>query len=426
LNGNYWGIQNMRERSSAHHILANYGTEDVDVIGNWWGEIVEGDRVAFNLLMTELRKNAPQRNIEWIMNQIDIDQFINYMILQMYVSNTDWPHNNMVMWRPRTTNAKWRFILKDLDFGLGIWDMNRPDHNSMRFATENNNDERKLFNALLTQDSFRKTFYGRYAIYMGDHLHIRSTWGIIDSIQKILEPVMEEHLLRWRSPLNLTDGKYRVVVPNEWWRDLNSWRNEVNKMKAWCNSRNTNVYRHLQEHFRLGTIMTLGYEKPNHPVEVFINDIRMRQTLTASYYQGESVELRYRNSGHTKLVWEISQTIASRTVVETFSDTDISFRVPAGCTTIRIRLVEEKQIPTNSNDIRVAPPTGKIFVSQNQIQIFDLQPPSLISIYDTSGKLIHKTTTTENSTLIPINRKGVFIVHIQSKNETYFTQKIVM
>jgi hypothetical protein len=411
LNGNYWGIQNLRERSTEDFVLANYGLaeEEIDVIRNWW-EVKAGDRVAFDQLMNELRKSS-QRNYEWIMNQIDIDEFINFMILQIYISNTDFPHNNIVMWRPRKNNSKWRFILKDLDFGLGTpWGSNAPTHNAMKYNTENNNDERKLLNALLTKDSFRKNFYGRFAVYMGDLLHYHSCSQVIDSIQQILEPAMQDHLTRW--------------MPEKWWRDMNSWRTEGSKMKTWCNARNTEVYKHLQDYFQLGTMMKLVFVNANDlkgTPAVFINGIRIRNFgLDASYFQKETIDLRY--NGKPLFDWEIRKIVNGTTSVETFSQQDISYQIANGCTSLNIKLVNKKEANITSNT-ELFQPEINISTLGNQLQIFDIQPNSHISIYDTSGKLLIKTSTTNGSITIPFRQQGVFIVKVENKTQT-LTQKL--
>ena len=409
LNGNYWGIQNLRERSEEDFVLANYGIDDnnVDVIASWWGELNNGDRVAWNQLMNELRKSSSQRNIQWINDQVDIDEFFNYMILQIYVSNTDFPHNNMSMWRPRTPGGKWRFILKDLDFGLGIWGNNKVTHNTLIYNTENNNDDRKLFNALLSQDSLRKKFYSAFAIYMGDLLHYTSTSQVIDSIQKILEPSMQDHLNRW--------------MPEMWWRDMNSWRSEIASMKTWCYGRNVEVYKHLRDYFRLGTIMSLSFEVSKTLTEkptVYINNIRMRNSgLNASYFQREIIDLRYEGNSPS-YVWRIIKTINGVTTEETRFEQNFSYQIADGCTSLIIRLIDS---PTSISNPEL--PEISLSAFNNQLEVTSLHRSSEILIYDINGKLITKTFATSQSIIIPFRYKGIFIVKVQNEAQN-LTQKV--
>ena len=411
LNGEYWGIQNLRERSTEDFVLANYATEDIDMIEDWWGELKAGDKIYWNELMNELRKASSERNYQWIIDQIDIDEYINYMILQIYVSNTDYPGNNMVMWRPRKAGGQWRFIIKDTDHGLGgagaedgVKDA--VTHNALKFNTADNGDDRKLFNALLTQDSFRQKLYSRFAVYMGDLLHYNSTSQVIDSIQNLLEPSIQDHLTRW----NL--------------RSLDSWRDEISKMKEWCGGRNVEVYEHIRDFFSLGAVMSLKYEASSDLDEkpaVFINDVAMRSSgLDGSYFQGEDLKLRYENETPA-YGWEITQTVNGTTTVNSFFQQDLSYQIAPGCTSMSIRLVAE---PSSTEQ----PESSKINISvvDNQLRISDLQLPSVISIYDINGKLVVKTTTTDSSILIPFhNKKGVFVVEVRNNKQKH-TRKVIL
>jgi Spore coat assembly protein len=404
LNGNYWGIQNLRERSDEDFVLANYATEDIDMFENWW-ELKAGDWTALNQLTSELNKSSSQRNYTWIMEQIDIDEFINCMILQIYVANTDFLsnyNNNIVLWRPRKAGGKWRFILKDTDQGLGTpWKSNNVTYNALNI--QYNNDSWKLFNALLTQDSFRKKFYSRFAIYMGDLLHYSSTSQVIDSLQKIVEPAMQDHLTRW--------------IPEMWWRDMNSWRGDIDYMKNWCQGRNAEVYKHLRDFFTLGTIMKLTLETENNllgtPV-AFINDVRMRNLgLNASYFQKENIELRY--EGNTALyAWEITQIVDGVTTVDTYFQQNLSYQIVDKCTSVKIKLVNNPNALTETTLSKIS-----FSIFENQLQISGLQPSSVISIYDISGKLVTKINTTNPVVVIPVLQKGVFIVKIQNEMQRF-------
>jgi len=407
LNGNYWGIQNLRERSDEDFVLANYATENIDMIENWWGTLKAGDRIAWDQLMNELRKSSSQRNYQWITDQIDIDEFINYMILEIYVSNTDFPGNNMVMWRPRKAGGKWRFILKDLDQGLGIWDMNPVTHNALILNTIDNNDDKKLFNALLTQDSFRKKFYGRFAVYMGDLLHYSSTSQLIDSIQNILEPAMQDHLTRW--------------MPEMWWRDMNSWRGEVLKMKTWCNGRNEQVYKQLRDFFQLGPVMKLTFEKPSVPgmPAAYINGVRVRDFgLDASYFQKENIDLHY--DGNASLYgWEITQNVKGITTVNTYFQQDLTYSIAEGCSSVNIKLTGNPtalaQFPS---------PQINLSIFNDHLQISNLQRPSVISIYDIAGNPVIKRTTTDCLITIPFSQKGAYILKVRNEAQN-LTRKII-
>jgi hypothetical protein len=411
LNGRYWGIQNLRERSTEDFVLANYATENIDMIENWWGELKAGDKTDWNKLLAEVGKPSGQIDFQWLVDQIDINEYINFMILQIYVSNTDFPEgNNMVMWKPKTAGGKWRFILKDTDQGLGIWGANQPNHNALTLNATGNEDAKKLFKALLTQASFKKEFYSRFAVYMGDILHYRSTSQVIDSIQKLIEPEMNNHILRWRDEM--------------FWRDLNSWKNEVNQMKSWCNSRNTYVYTQLKNYFQLGTVMKMTLETSSNlsgtPVVSINETVLQKPGFDGSYFQKETIRLRFENEEATQYAWEITSVVNGNTTTKTFFQKELSYEIADKCTLLKIKIID------SFTEIQKVD-FSQIIVSRidNRLFIEGLEGNSLISVTDTGGRLVYKMSTNEYSACIPLNQKGIFIVKVNSPTQAV-SKKIIL
>jgi len=62
---------------------------------------------------------------QYIKTQMDVENFIDYNIIQIFIANGDWPFNNVKYWRKRTENiedsslyghdGKWRWLLFDTD-----------------------------------------------------------------------------------------------------------------------------------------------------------------------------------------------------------------------------------------------------------------------------------------------------------------------
>ena len=120
INGKYMGVINMREPNNKHYVYANYGLDD-DEIDQFEmcadsGYVQKcGTKERFNQWY-ELAKHAsdPDTYLQ-IKERVDIDAFINYMAVELYLGGDDWPHNNIKGWCPRTEGGKWKFILFDLD-----------------------------------------------------------------------------------------------------------------------------------------------------------------------------------------------------------------------------------------------------------------------------------------------------------------------
>lgn len=107
LNGLYWGMYSATERMNGEWASAYMGgePEEWDVI-NTGGSVVDGNTREWSRLMRTVTRDP---TFESISEVLDIDDFIDYLIVNQYVGNWDWPHNNWYASRHRAEGAKWRF-----------------------------------------------------------------------------------------------------------------------------------------------------------------------------------------------------------------------------------------------------------------------------------------------------------------------------
>ena len=115
LNGLYWGMYNPMERPSAPFAADYFGGDkdeyDVLVVGS----ATDGDTRAFN----QLTRAARDADYEAVQGMLDIDAFIDYLIINQYGGNWDWPQNNWYASRRRVDGAKWYFHSWDAEGMLG-------------------------------------------------------------------------------------------------------------------------------------------------------------------------------------------------------------------------------------------------------------------------------------------------------------------
>jgi len=114
INGIYWGLYNVSERPDAA-FAANYfggGREDYDAITS--DGIRDGDNVAWNALLALAKAGlSTPAQYEAIQQYLDLDNLIDYMIINIYSGNMDWPQHNWTAVRRRETGAGYRFICWD-------------------------------------------------------------------------------------------------------------------------------------------------------------------------------------------------------------------------------------------------------------------------------------------------------------------------
>ena len=122
LNGQYWGVYNLREKISKHYIAQHYGIEDEDTIdilkGNGNNEqcIVAGNGLQDYKDLIAFCENhncdlSNQSDYNYVCSQIDADQFAMYCAFEIIIGNTD--TGNIKWWRSSEKDNKWRWIQYD-------------------------------------------------------------------------------------------------------------------------------------------------------------------------------------------------------------------------------------------------------------------------------------------------------------------------
>lgn len=124
LNGLYWGLYNISERVS-DNFMSDYfdgGEADFDIINH--DGLAEGDITAFNRL-TDLAKVSDYNQIV-SENLIFMENFIDYMLINFYIGNTDWAHNNWYAARNRVNPGNgFYFFSWDAETSLTDVNINR-------------------------------------------------------------------------------------------------------------------------------------------------------------------------------------------------------------------------------------------------------------------------------------------------------------
>jgi len=264
INGDYYGIHNIREAYDKDYINNYYGInpEDVVMIKNPTGvagvEIHEGfigDEMHYNRMITFIKEQGITTDYDYnyVKTHMDIDNFIEYNIFEIYCDNRDWPGNNVLIWRKRTKHyepdaqyghdGRWRWALYDLDYGFGLYQGEKAaENNSLERALEKNGPDWPnppwstfLLRSLMDYDEFRKQFINTFADRINTIFKPELVIDKIENIKKVYYPYVEKHILRW----------------NLHGRKVENWLQEIEKMKKFAIDRPGYVIQHIIEHFDL-------------------------------------------------------------------------------------------------------------------------------------------------------------------------------
>jgi len=149
INGIYWGLYNLQERPVAAHYAAYHGGDPdrIDAING--GRATDGTTTAWN----EAKSIAASRDWTRITEVIDIDNFIDFTLLNFFAGNTDLKTNGN--WRAAgggPDRRPWRFY---------SWDAEHVMESTNQSGTRPSDDPTGMYRSLRDIDEFRIRFADR-------------------------------------------------------------------------------------------------------------------------------------------------------------------------------------------------------------------------------------------------------------------------
>ena len=370
INGTYRGMLNIRERSNEDNIYTNHdGLEDLDMLENW-EELKEGSWDNFERFKAFY--NEKGHTLEEYEQWMDVNEFLNLMIVNLYHVNLDFPGNNIVMWRPIAEGGKWRWIMKDTDFGLGLY--GRPynyeifkwlynPYFDMNNAWANRAEHTVLFRNMMENQDIKKMFIDRCLIYTGDFLNskgIRETW----------DPMYE--VIKYEYP------KHRALF-NAWWPNYSE---ELKNARNWVSQRDKYFINQLCSYYNLGTPVSLTVRQSTNDADkasIRFNGHRLSKgTFEGKFLVGRDIILEGEEvNGKTVNGWKV---IANGSIQE-YQGSRLEIKMPQGNS---VNIIANTGTESGINDVRTADTVDN-------------------AIYDLKGRKISPTSVDD----LP---KGIYII----------------
>ncbi|GHT15309.1 hypothetical protein AGMMS4956_14990 [Bacteroidia bacterium] len=326
MNGEYYGVQNLRERSNKDYLFSNYGLDEEDFY------LYEPWEMQYNAPFKSMVDYAKNNNIataavyDSVSKLIDIDNLVSYVVSELYYGdqdaiNADWGTNNIKGWK-KINGGKWRFILYDTDYSFDIYNQRSASHNALQPFMTTNDWFGKMFQRFMVNPDFKNKFIRRFCVQLSSTFAPQRVNSIMDAMAARIAPEMPYHKQRW------TTSEY-----NYW----SNFTDEINKMKTYANARPNAVYGHLRSQF------FSGLSSSN-----YLQYIRLSSNIGAASYHffdepiiDDNIDLRYFRQQPITLTanelqdytfdhWERTRDSITDTIwTATFSDTlnyDISLR----------------------------------------------------------------------------------------------------
>lgn len=289
LNGEYWGLYNIRERYDQTYFKNNYGIDPDDLViledsGQIDIGIIEDVRDFDELLFTTNSLDLSQdNNYANVKRLIDVTNFIDYQIIELFSANRDWPTNNIKYWRirrddydintPYGQDGLWRWLLFDTDDGFIYFD----DNGLLR--RKDGDDRSVLLESLLVNDDFKVNFINRFADHLNTSFNTERVIEEIDAIVAVIEPEMPEQIERWHS----SGGS------------MESWLENVEQLRNFARKRPAFMIGYILEYFNLSGTYQLSLQSNPDQGYVRVNSIDIISDTpgikdpsgwTGTYFQG--------------------------------------------------------------------------------------------------------------------------------------------
>ena len=246
LNGEFWGLYNLRERYDDEYLALTYGgrSGDYAILENPNGNqlptlndgTVEDQQHYVNAVNSILSLNMSlDTSYEFVKGIIDEDSLIDYVIIESFIANRDWAWNNQRIWRYKGTpsdapghDGKYRWMLYDTDesYGAGadpgwgppVLTLDTTDPINVR----GNHDSMIFFKQLMKNPNFMEKFVNRYMDCLNTYLQKDVTAAAVNKLAAGIDTAIQEQKTRWNYTL-----------------EYSAWQNNVSNMINWLAKRTT-------------------------------------------------------------------------------------------------------------------------------------------------------------------------------------------
>jgi hypothetical protein len=310
LNGKYWGIYNIREKLNANFIVDNHNLDksQFDMLQTAWAIKKNGDERHFRATekFIQNKQNRSAKDYDHVKTLIDVDNYIDYYISELYSANIDWPSWNIKFWREKSEDARWKWILNDLDYGFGAGA--KVDKNMIAFASSEVKTRATnppvatiFFRSLLEFPEYKNEFIQRFAASLNVIYSPERVLNIIEKFENQRVKEMPFQIERWKSSVyNSKWAKFRIPS------SMNEWDKEIEVMRDFAKRRPDFVRTNINNTFSLDGMVNL--KTISNGGQIAINTIKLgKGSFKGKYFRNIPLRLEaIPNPGQSFSYWLIN------------------------------------------------------------------------------------------------------------------------
>ncbi len=248
LNGNYWGIYHLREKLNEHYLQQHFDVDkDSVAILKHKRDVQHYGRLNYTSMVKFIEKTdfSLNENIDSLSKLMDIDNYLDYNIAQLYCNNID-AGGNIRYWRSIKPGSVWRWMLFDTDFGFGLSKSNGYKENTVEdyFVKSNRRWPYPAWSTLIIRklmenEEVKQNYTKKITNYLNDELSEETVNKEIERLKSLLQSEISTHFERWHRPIK-------------------TWNNSLNRLTEFAEHRPSFLRKHLVDFFGLDSIYSVS------------------------------------------------------------------------------------------------------------------------------------------------------------------------
>ena len=296
LNGQYWGVYEIREKCDDHDYTDYYYNQDkfhLEYLKTWGGTWEEYGAPNALTNWNSLRNYIATNNMGNATNFAYVDSLLNweslcdYFMFNSFVVNQDWLNWNTAWWHgtdPLGDKKKWRYTLWDMDatFGHYVNYTGIPDNsanadpcNVENLPNPGGQGHTEILEKLINENPLVEQYYiTRYADLANTYFSCDYLIPLLDSMVNEIAPEMAGQCQKW-------GGTYA------------DWQNKVTTLRNFINTRCSALTAGMIDCYSLAGPFNVTFNvSPANSGEIKVNSIwAPNYPWSASYYGGIQTNL---------------------------------------------------------------------------------------------------------------------------------------
>jgi len=275
MNGEYYAMLGMRERTNKDFVYSNHGLKEdefcIEVTSKTGNSTCDDFQQVKNIASNANSADAFNK----IDEIIDVDEFLNYMMTEIYIFNKDWSDNNNKAWK-RNENGKWRWILYDTEYSTSLYEENMTGNG----FEENVSRKLSYLSQLIKNPEMSRRLMTKFVAHAGTTFGAENTAYILDSMMTILNKEAD-YFRNFLAQKNIKETSL-------------TWRDESMKVRNFLVARQNVVFDHVSSALNYGSPVPLRIYSDIPGSAYLLNGLELinKSDFRSKYFSGTQISVK--------------------------------------------------------------------------------------------------------------------------------------